>query len=183
MRLTSLIPHASRAAAAIAFGLCSLATLRAGASEPAAAGTTAPAAANEFNLVVSAQADTVSAPLGAADETFANLIGTAFRRNGFRGTLAVAPATEGRAAAPTLHVRLLTWRVSSSGSVDCTFTASLETNGGAEDLGVFIGLSAPEQGPSSSAGHPEDLERAATDAIDDLFGRLRDQRLINAANT
>ena len=149
--------------------LCTFLPLRAASTEstllPAPRST-----ANEVQLIVTAP---VSLGLTRTDNVtgaLAHLVKNVFQQSGFRGQLIVVPGGEvAKSEIPTLEIYLLDWSITGAGNVDCTFSVILTTAKGPEHLGVFNGTTPPMHGLRNAFNRAEAFDRAATDAIDNLY--------------
>jgi hypothetical protein len=162
--------------------LCAVVPLRAAPVEESNPLLAPRAAANNLQLVVAAPA---SLHLNGADHVtgvLTHLIETVFQQSGFSGHLIAVPGGEpSQGDIPTLEVYLLDWRITGAGNVDCTFSASLTTANGTTNLGVFDGTSLPMLGLRDAFNRAEAFDQAATDAIDNLYGDLREKNLLAAS--
>ena len=87
-------------------------------------------------------------------------------------------------AAPVLTVKLVEWRRDPLGSMKCTFTASVRTEAGTKELGLFSGSSLVAwNGGNSTVGanienHSEAMQEAANDAIGSMTKSLAKSGLL-----
>ena len=165
----------------LALGLCPLVSVHAAspASNPL---LVQPATENELQLIVAAPASLELIRSDNVTGVLVTLIESVFQQSGFRGH--IDPVTTGERLegdAPTLEVYLLDWRITGSGSVDCTFTATLETAKGSTNLGVFTGATLPMLGLHNAFNRAEAFDLAATDAIGNLYAELREKNLLPAS--
>ncbi len=77
---------------------------------------------------------------------------------------------------PALQIRILQWRTTRMGDIECRIAASYEDKNGNTNLGTFEGTTFAIM--RSSAFRSLDAERAASDAIDRLLDALRDKKIL-----
>jgi hypothetical protein len=112
-------------------------------------------------------------------EAFAYRVSSILHEQGFRGRIKYV--FEGEKADPTvpiLDIGLREWRVDRTGSVDCTFTASLNTPRGSQNLGIFTGTTLMTWSRPDWFARAEGFEDAARDAISDLAPKIQRSGLI-----
>ncbi len=105
-----------------------------------------------------------------------------FRRNGYQGGIdEVAAGRKPSADRPVLTVKLINWRGSRAGFVDCVFSATLTNpDGTMQSLGVFTG-SETNMGSFSRWGVAQTFVDAAEEASRALWRSLDKQALLPAA--
>jgi hypothetical protein len=181
MNAKSVVTSPSLFKASVLIGLCALFSLRAAPAEsnPFFAPRSA---AKDLQLVVAAPASLSLMGVDDVPVVLTNLIETVFQQSGFRGHLVVNTGSEpSRPDQPTLQVYLLDWNITGAGNVDCSFTATLATTTGLENLGVFYGTSLPMFGLRNPFNRAQAFDQAATNAIDNLYGELREKNLLPAS--
>ena len=96
-----------------------------------------------------------------------------FRRQGFKGTWErVDMAEKASTETPLLEVRLLQWRISRTGLVECTMAASLRSADGEEiSLGSFTATEF-SWGPEGRWETAEHFRNSAEDAARQIYRRL-----------
>lgn len=115
-------------------------------------------------------------------EAFYIQINDTFRRAGIKGDIVqVERHDKIRADVPLLDIRLMEWRISRSGHVDCTFNAGLKRDGTEHNLGLFNGtalhwVNTRDQRWALQRG----LEDSAQSAIKDLWSKIQDKNLLPA---
>lgn len=116
-------------------------------------------------------------------ETLYIQINDTFRRAGFKGDIVqVERHDKIRDDVPLLDIRLMEWRISRSGHVDCTFNAGLKLDGAERSLGMFNGTAmhwgnTRDQHRALQRG----LEDSARSAIKNLWRQIREKDLLPAA--
>ncbi|MFI5337441.1 MAG: hypothetical protein ACHQ5A_11695, partial [Opitutales bacterium] len=112
-------------------------------------------------------------------EAFASRIQTVFKQRGYTGRIAYLDrATDPRPGVPVLEVRLVEWRIGRTQDAQCTFSASLRTDGGEKSLGLVANTAFfwPEAGGRWGLARRMDvadaLEDAAARALRELFQRV-----------
>lgn len=112
-------------------------------------------------------------------EAFAYRVSSILHEQGFRGRIRYM--FEGETPdpnVPVLDIGLREWRVDRIGSVDCTFTASLKSPRGSQNLGIFTGTSLMTWSRRDWFARAEGFEEAARDAISDLAPRIQKSGLV-----
>jgi hypothetical protein len=159
----------------------------------AAPAATSPLFANCLQLAVLTPANL---PSSRADEIVAeltDLVDTSFRNSGFHGQLTVVAAGEQpQRDQPELEIDVIDWQTSASGTIDCTFSATLRDVNGEQHLGLFTGTSllmseipvstdrTPFSAMRNSLDRAEAFADAAREAVDDLCGELSGKNLLPA---
>ncbi|HEY0968197.1 MAG TPA: hypothetical protein VGD88_12470 [Opitutaceae bacterium] len=105
-----------------------------------------------------------------------------FRRNGYQGGIdEVAVGSKPSADRPVLTVKLINWRGSRAGFVDCVFSATLtKPDGATQSLGVFTG-SETNMGSFSRWDVAQTFVDAAEEASRALWRSMDKQALLPAA--
>jgi hypothetical protein len=142
---------------------------------------TDPALANRLQVTVVMPASFNSIRSDDVAGTLASLVETGFKKDGFRGQLSiVAPGDQAKPDVPTLEIEVIDWRMTPTKFIDCTFNVFLKTNQDAQTLGFFTGSAPAMFGMKSPFERAEAFKAAANDAIDHLYGELRDKNLLSA---
>jgi len=113
-------------------------------------------------------------------EAFYIQINDTFRRAGFKGEIKqVERHDQIRDEVPLLDIRLMEWRISRSGHVDCTFNAGLKRDGTEHNLGLFNGTALHWVNTRDHRwALQRGLEDSAQSAIKDLWRKLREKELL-----
>ena len=108
-----------------------------------------------------------------------------FRRDGYRGDFDYdfSAPDRGRNRVPRLEIDLIDWRITPTRAIECTFTASLVTSQGPQDLGIFGGTTFITGFVRDSFARADGFDDAARDAIDDLYRTLVEKNLLPGATT
>jgi len=132
----------------------------------------------------SSRADKIAAEL-------TSLVDANFRDGGYPGQITVVPAGgQPQRDQPELEIDLIDWQTSASGTIDCTFSATLKNVNGEQHLGLYTGISllmlempvSPDRTPFSamrnSLDRAEAFEDAARAAVGNLFSDLSEKNLL-----
>jgi hypothetical protein len=114
-------------------------------------------------------------------EDFVIHISDVFRRQGFPGEIKeVRSFEEPSAGCCLLTINLIEWRMNHVGNIDCTFTASLQTERAIRQLGVFNGMSIRWMSGPGRFGLSDAFGDAAEDAIRQLYSSMARTNLVAA---
>jgi hypothetical protein len=175
------LPSRSLFKAGLLFGVCAVIALRAAPDEPNPLFMPR-STSSDLQLVVAAPASLNLLRSDNVTGVLTGLVENVFQQSGFRGHLIAVPGHEpAQADIPALEIYLLDWRITGSGNVDCTVSATLTTASGVVNLGVFEGTTPAMFGLRDSFHRAEAFDQAATDAIDNLYGGLREKNLLPAS--
>ncbi|HTL67409.1 MAG TPA: hypothetical protein VL200_07095 [Lacunisphaera sp.] len=113
-------------------------------------------------------------------ETFAARIGETFHQLGYPGAITPVDWRTERvpAGARLLTINLTEWRVNHTGGIDCTFAASLQTERGQRDLGLYSGMALRWMNGPGRFGLADTFTSAADDAIRNLYRALQRTNLL-----
>lgn len=116
-------------------------------------------------------------------EAFVSYLADVFRRQGYKGEIAeVRWAEEPSPGCCLLTINLTEWRMNHIGNIDCTFTASLQTENAIRHLGIFTGMSFRWMHGPSRFGLADAFEDAAEDALRDLYRTVAKTELVPGAH-
>jgi hypothetical protein len=102
-------------------------------------------------------------------ESFTDRVREVFDRAGFDRPIEELRYVEDPAKVPyLLTINLVEWRINRIGSIDCTFSATLQTPRGARDLGLYHNDAMRWFGGIGRWGLARSFEEAAEGAIHDL---------------
>lgn len=111
-------------------------------------------------------------------DAFVDRVREAFDQRGYKGDIdRVDSYDEPDHGCCLLTINLSEWRMNRVGSIDCTFSASLQAEDHIRDLGVFNGLSFNWNGPGRF-GLARSYEEAAQDALRQLYDHLAATKLV-----
>lgn len=163
----------------IGLGLALLAGPLAGADKPSDTPGTKPATLQvQMNLPASWE------PMFDDDiaRAFVSRIRSVFRQKGYEGEIELVTAfDEPEPGCCLLTVNLLEWRARPVGdTIECTFTANLQTGTTIRNLGVFTDMAFRWMHSPGRLGLADTFGRAAEGAIGQLYGDLRETELIPA---
>lgn len=107
------------------------------------------------------------------DDAFVSHLADIFRQEGFQGNLVdVRLPDQPNPNYPVLNINLLNWRMDHSGSIECNFSASVQSQGSMQSLGVFNGMAIRwMQGPGRF-GLADTFGQAADDALRQLYRQI-----------
>ena len=112
-------------------------------------------------------------------EAFASYIFDVFRREGYKGDITeVRWFEEPSPGCCLLTINLVEWRMNHVGNIDCTFTASLQTEETTRSLGVFSGMAFRWMSGPGRFGLADSFEDAAEDAVRQLYDSLARTELV-----
>jgi hypothetical protein len=112
-------------------------------------------------------------------EAFAYRVSAALHEQGLRGRIRYVERGDTLAPdVPVLAVMLREWRVDRLGSVDCVFTANLQTPAGSRNLGAFSGTAMMRWSRPGWYDRQQDFEEAAQDALSNLGRRIMQTGLL-----
>lgn len=151
------------------------------ANDPTTVAASSPVVAQTNRLWIAVHLVKNTKPSWVGDDmaaTFADTMVKTLRTQGFQGQIGVLrPQDALPSQASVLVVRLTSWSAK-DGASDCTFTASVRTNDGDAELGLFNGddmiVTADGQHRISSDG----LQGSALEAMNDLYRRLIATKLL-----
>jgi len=107
------------------------------------------------------------------EDAFAYRVISALREQGLRGRMRyIEWGEQADPTVPALAIHLHEWRVDRTGSVDCTFNATLQTPNGNRNLGLFSGTSLMMWSRRDWFARSEGFESAARDALSNLAPRI-----------
>lgn len=113
------------------------------------------------------------------EDAFAYRVIAALREQGLRGRIRyIEWGDQPDPAVPSLAIYLHEWRVDRTGSVDCTFNATLNTPNGNRNLGLFSGTSLMMWSRRDWFARAEGFESAARDALSNLGQRILQSGLL-----
>jgi hypothetical protein len=113
-------------------------------------------------------------------DAFAYRVSSSLHENGFRGRIRyVEFGDTPRPDVPVLAIHLYEWRVDRMGSVDCTFAATLQTQNGNRNLGIFHGTSFMMWPRHDWFARAQGFEEAAQDAVSALASRLEETGMLD----
>lgn len=112
-------------------------------------------------------------------EAFVSYIYDVFRRNDFRGEIVeVRWFEEPSPGCCLLTINLTEWRMNHVGNIDCTFTASLQTEREIRHLGIFSGMSFRWMNGPGRFGLADAFGDAAEDAVRRLYDAVAKTELV-----
>lgn len=113
-------------------------------------------------------------------EVFAEHVADSLRQHSFTAPVHyVEPFDNPRADQPLLAINLVEWQVDRTGNVNCTFSATLKTSKGSNDLGLFTGVGLGMIPRPDWFLLDDQFEDAARQALSDLFPRMVNTRLLS----
>jgi hypothetical protein len=112
-------------------------------------------------------------------EAFASYVIDIFRRQGYKGDIKeVRWFDEPSPGCCLLTINLTEWRMNHMGSIDCTFTANLQTEQTTRHLGVFSGMSFRWMSGPGRFGLADAFGDAAEDGIRQLYDAVARTELV-----
>lgn len=106
-------------------------------------------------------------------DAFVGEIADQFERQGFNGRIGQLYQTDQPApGTPVLTINLVEWRMDITGNINCTFTASVQSNGVSRPLGSFNGMALRWMSGPGRFGLSDAYDQAAQDAIQQLYQSL-----------
>ncbi len=112
-------------------------------------------------------------------DAFLSQVRDVFRREGYTGTIKEVDRFEEPSAGCCLvTINLLDWRLNHTGNVDCTFTASLQTDERTRNFGIFSGMALRWMNSRGRFGLANSFEDAAEDALERLYADLAETELV-----
>lgn len=109
-----------------------------------------------------------------------NEVDKVFHGEGFTGVINEVDALdEPVAGRPRLTITLIDWRMRYSGSIDCTFTATLQTDRTVRQLGAFSGIAFRWLSGPARFGLVDVFAEAADDAIRQLYSAIVRTKLLS----
>jgi hypothetical protein len=113
-------------------------------------------------------------------EAFGYRVSAVLHEEGMRGRIRYLDRWETpQPDVPLLTAQLREWRVDRTGTVDCTFTASIQLGGETKALGLFTGTSFMTWPRHDWYARAEGFEDAARDAVGTLATRLEQSGFLN----
>jgi hypothetical protein len=113
-------------------------------------------------------------------EVFAGHVADSLRQHGFTAQVHyVDPFDNPPADQPLLAINLVEWQVDRSGNVNCTFSATLKTPKGRNDLGLFTGVGMGIIPRPDWFLLDDQFEDAARQALSDLYPRMVNTHLLS----
>lgn len=107
-------------------------------------------------------------------DAFTGYVQDVFQRRGYKGQIdEVTDLSFVKKGEPLLSITLIDWRIDRTGSVECTFTASIKNGQKEKNLGILMSNSLFGFGPVNDRWEISNaLEDAAHTAIGDMYDRL-----------
>jgi hypothetical protein len=151
-----------------------LAGLCAGPRALAAGSSTPPAAAGTLQVQIIIPPNWQPLFEDRATEAFITHLTAIFQRQGYEGKIVgVSALDEPAAGCCLLTINLLEWRMNYVGNIDCSFTASLQTERAVRQLGVFSGMGFRWMNSPGRFGFGDTFGDAADDALRQLYFALQ----------
>jgi hypothetical protein len=112
-------------------------------------------------------------------DAFVSHVSSIFHDQGYKGDIVeVRSFDEPSPGCCLLKINLVEWRMDHSGNIDCTFTASVQTDHALRDLGVFSGIAFRWMNLPGRFGLADTFGDAADEALRDLYRSLARTELI-----
>jgi hypothetical protein len=106
-------------------------------------------------------------------DAFVSHVSDVFHRQGYQGDIKeVRWFEEPSPGCCLLTINLVEWRMNHLGNIDCTFTASLQTEKAVRQLGVFSGMAFRWMNLPGRFGLADTFSDAAEEALRDLYRAL-----------